>query len=267
MTTELIEPAIQALEPLEAKDFLKQHIFKQNERELALYGVMIAVALVGAWGVNLCALLMVDLAHCPSWIIPFAIVWQMFLYTGLFITGHDAMHGLICPINLKINHLLGGLSVLLYGMFSYDELLKKHRQHHSYPATDRDPDFHDGQHKHPVFWYLHFMRGYGGWQQFIGFSIAYLILHYGLKIPQSNLILFWAIPPILSSAQLFYFGTYLTHKEPEEGYQNSHRAQTNPLPTFWSFITCYHFGYHHEHHEYPYIPWWQLPHIRSVTVG
>lgn len=262
MSTELIEPDIKALKPAEIKSFL-QH----DEQEATRYGLFIAVALIVVWAINLCALLAVDLQHFPAWGIPLAVTWQMFLYTGLFITGHDAMHGLVCPTNSRVNNFIGGLSVLLYGLFSYDELLRKHRLHHGYPATDRDPDFHDGEHKHPVLWYLYFMRRYWTWQQFIGLSLAYLLLHYGLHISAGNLFLFWGIPPILSSAQLFYFGTYLTHKEPENGYQTSHRAQTNPLPTFWSFVTCYHFGYHHEHHEYPYIPWWQLPHIRKMTAG
>nr|MBA2748547.1 fatty acid desaturase [Tatlockia sp.] len=40
-----------------------------------------------------------------------------------------------------------------------------------------------------------------------------------------------------------------------------HCAQTNPLPTWLSFITCYHFGYHYEHHEHPDVPWWGLPKV------
>jgi beta-carotene ketolase (CrtW type) len=50
------------------------------------------------------------------------------------------------------------------------------------------------------------------------------------------------------------------------GYTNPHRAQSNPLPIFWSFITCYHFGYHQEHHEYPHVPWWKLPEIHKLTL-
>lgn len=26
-----------------------------------------------------------------------------------------------------------------------------------------------------------------------------------------------------------------------------------------SFLTCYYFGYHLEHHLYPNVPWWRLP--------
>ncbi|MCC5658983.1 fatty acid desaturase [Nostoc sp. XA010] len=24
-------------------------------------------------------------------------------------------------------------------------------------------------------------------------------------------------------------------------------------------MSCYYFGYHQEHHEYPDVPWWKLP--------
>jgi beta-carotene ketolase (CrtW type) len=26
----------------------------------------------------------------------------------------------------------------------------------------------------------------------------------------------------------------------------------------WAFISCYFFGYHYEHHDQPYLPWWKL---------
>ncbi len=45
------------------------------------------------------------------------------------------------------------------------------------------------------------------------------------------------------------------------GYIYPHCSQTIVLPSFWSFIACYHFGYHEEHHEYPHVAWWQLPSV------
>ena len=54
------------------------------------------------------------------------------------------------------------------------------------------------------------------------------------------------------------------NRMPAAGYNNSHRAQSNAYSTLCSFITCYHFGYHWEHHEYPCVPWWQLPTIRKM---
>jgi beta-carotene ketolase (CrtW type) len=183
----------------------------------------------------------------------------MFLYTGLFITAHDAMHGSVYPQHPRLNDWIGTIAVFCYATFSYQELLEKHRLHHRHPASEQDPDFHDGEHQHPVAWYFHFMRQYWGWKQFVILSILFQLGNHLLHIPQSNLALFWVIPPILSSVQLFYFGTFLTHRESEAGYADFHRARTTPLPPLWSFMTCYHFGYHREHHEHPHLTWWQLP--------
>jgi len=49
--------------------------------------------------------------------------------------------------NPKINNLVGSLAVFLYGLFDYKQLLKKHWSHHHHPASELDPDFHDGKHK------------------------------------------------------------------------------------------------------------------------
>ncbi|MBF2026401.1 MAG: fatty acid desaturase [Oscillatoriales cyanobacterium C42_A2020_001] len=87
-----------------------------------------------------------------------------------------------------------------------------------------------------------------------------------LQIPESSLLLFWIIPTILSSFQLFYFGTYLPHRELPEGYPNSHRARSTCFAPLWSFLTCYHFGYHEEHHEHPSAPWWQLANVRRMRL-
>ena len=33
-----------------------------------------------------------------------------------------------------------------------------------------------------------------------------------------------------------------------------------------SLVTCYHFGYHHEHHLYPAVPSWRLPAARRSAL-
>ena len=73
-----------------------------------------------------------------------------------------------------------------------------------------------------------------------------------------NLVIMWAVPAILSSVQLFYFGTYLTHRH-GTAFADEHLARTNAYPRWLSLLTCFHFGYHHEHHLYPHEPWWRLP--------
>lgn len=225
----------------------------------AIYGIIIAVTIIGLWAISLILLLTIDIAKVNIFFIFLGILLQTFLYTGLFITAHDAMHGAVFPGHPKINNLIGSLSVWLYGMFSYQELLKKHWLHHRHPGTETDPDFHNNKHKNFWAWYFTFMKNYWTWQVTIGFTFIFQFASLALHVPRANLTLFWGIPALLSSLQLFYFGTYLPHREPEEGYTNEHRAQSSKFPVFWSFISCYHFGYHEEHHEYPHLPWWRLP--------
>lgn len=232
---------------------------EQRAAAEASRGLAIALVVIGVWAVSLVSLISLDLNQVPSWLIPFATLWQMFLYTGLFITAHDAMHGAIFPANIKLNNAIGTISVLLYGLFSYKKLLKKHWMHHHHPASELDPDFHDGKHKNPIVWYLHFMQGYWSWRRLIGLMLIFNLAEFFLHIPEQNLLLFWVIPSIASSLQLFFFGTFLPHREPESGYQSTHRATTFALPPLLSFLACYHFGYHEEHHEYPRVPWWRLP--------
>jgi len=242
-----------------SKPFASEILQGVNETSLVTKGLAIALMILGLWVVSFFGLLSVNLNDVPLHLIAIAVLWQMFLTTGLFITAHDAMHGSIEPKNPKANAIVGTVAVFIYGMFSYRQLLQKHWQHHHFPASDRDPDFHNGIHTNPVAWYVHFMKNYWGWRQLIGFTIFYYFAKDILHIHFINLVLFWIVPLILSSLQLFYFGTFLPHHRPVQGYTNSHRAQTSSLPVFWSFITCYHFGYHEEHHEYPDVPWWQLP--------
>lgn len=227
-------------------------------------GLFIASTIIGLWGVSLSILLTFNVAHINIVLLPVCIICQTFLYTGLFITAHDAMHGTVCPTHPQINNITGTAAVRLYALFSYRTVLEKHWEHHRTPASGTDPDFHDEQHSGFVAWYLRFMKTYLSWKQIIGMAVVFQIMEYGLKISSLNLVLFWVAPALLSTLQLFYFGTYLPHRIPASGYNNPHRAQSNAYSTFWSFITCYHFGYHWEHHEYPYVPWWELPTIRKM---
>lgn len=230
-------------------------------------GLIIALSILGIWFASLSILLTADVTQWHFLPISLAILWQTFLYTGLFITAHDAMHGVVYPGNPKINNLIGTIALGLYALFSYKELLQKHQLHHRFPASDRDPDFHNGNHKNFLAWYLYFMFRYWSWTRLAGLISIYYLVQYFLNISSTNLTFFWIIPSILSSAQLFYFGTYLPHQEPKEGYQNHHRARTISRSIFWSFISCYHFGYHHEHHEFPHMPWWKLPEVHQRGVN
>ncbi len=211
--------------------------------------------------------LQIDLGVVPFYVVIGAVLVQTFLYTGLFITAHDAMHGVIYPQDLKLNKLIGSFSVLIYALLPYNKLLASHWDHHKYPASEKDPDYHNGKQPGFLSWYLKFMTGYLRWWQILGMAVVFNILHLGLEVPVANLIIFWALPAIASTWQLFYFGTYLPHRKPSGGFTNRHRSSSNDYPVLLSFITCYHFGYHLEHHEFPYVQWWKLPKVRHNWDG
>lgn len=211
----------------------------------------------------------VNIAQLPVIYVLMAVLGRTFLHVGLFIVGHDAAHETVFPQNRKINHFIGSLAITVYALLSYKKFLENHCKHHKYVASSDDPDFHDGKHKNLVAWYVKFMLGYLDWKQnlvlLVCMTILFHTLRLGLHIPEINLIMFWVLPSLLSSVQLFYFGTFLPHRQPEEGYTNIHYAKSSYLPPIWSFFTCYHFGYHWEHHEYPYLPWFKLPLARKLA--
>jgi beta-carotene ketolase (CrtW type) len=228
-------------------------------------GILIAGIVMLLWLSSLIVLLSVDISQISVfWIVP-AVLLRAFLHTGLFITAHDAMHGTIFPKNRKVNDFIGSLAARMYVLLPYKTLLEKHRLHHRYPASAKDPDFCEQAQKNPFAWYVNFMKGYlegkQSWVLLIGMSIIFYSLLLGPNIPISNLVLFWLFPIFLSSIQLFYFGIFLPHRQPKGGYKNRHRAQSIHYTVFWSFLTCYHFGYHWEHHEYPHLPWYRLPSV------
>ena len=229
----------------------------------SLSGILIASLVMFLWLSSLILLLAIDVSHLPYVLIIFAVLLRAFLHTGLFITAHDAMHGTVFTQNRKINDFVGNLAARMYVFLPFKTLLEKHKLHHHYPASEKDPDFCGDGNKHPVLWYISFMKGYlegkQSWVVFIGMSLIFYPLWLGLHIQLANLILFWLLPIFISSLQLFYFGIFLPHRQPKEGYTNRHRARSSDFSVFWSFLSCYHFGYHWEHHEYPHLPWYRLP--------
>jgi beta-carotene/zeaxanthin 4-ketolase len=230
-----------------------------------LTGLLVASGIVVLWIGSLELLSFIDVAQLtPSWILP-AILGRTFIQTGLFIVAHDAIHGSVIPSDRQLNRWIGQLALALYALLSYQKLSLNHWQHHRYPGQVSDPDFHDGLHRNFFAWYLKFMKGYLDVRQrvilFFGMGIIFLILHSGFHIPVANLFLFWVLPIVLSSMQLFLFGTYLPHRL--DNVENSHHATSSNHSLILSFLTCYHFGYHWEHHEHPALPWYSLPSVRQ----
>jgi beta-carotene ketolase (CrtW type) len=229
----------------------------------SLLGILIAGVIMLLWLSSLIALLSIDSSQIPLFLIVLAVLGRTLLHTGLFITAHDAMHGTIFPKNRQLNDFIGSLATQLYALLPYQTLLKKHGLHHRYPASEKDPDFCGQGRTNPLLWYIQFMKGYlegkQTWVLIIGMTLIFSYLRWGLNIPISNLFLFWVLPLLLSSIQLFYFGVFLPHRRPKVGYSNRHRAKSSYYSVFWSFLACYHFGYHLEHHEFPHLPWYKLP--------
>ena len=235
----------------------------RNPKGEPLTGLLVAWSIVSLWVGSLVFLASIDIAQwLPLYLLP-TILGRTFIQTGLFIVAHDAIHGVLSPNNRRLNDGIGQLTLTLYALLPYKKLSLNHWQHHRHPGQVSDPDFHDGIHSDVFSWYLNFMKGYLDMKQrvvlLMGISLVFFVLHFGLHIPVANLFLFWVLPIALSSIQLFFFGTYLPHRSPRTESSDSHHAISSNYPLILSFLTCYHFGYHWEHHEYPFLPWYKLP--------
>ena len=225
-------------------------------------GLIIAVLIILLWLANTWICLNINFFTVSWWWLLSLILGQTFLNTGLFITAHDAMHGLICPFQQRLNDSIGCVAVTLYGLFPYNKLKQRHLLHHHFPATHLDPDYHDGVHTSFFSWYEQFMSKYMSWQQLWKLLLMVLGLIFVGQVSWLNLILGWGLPLILSSLQLFTFGTFFPHRRLKTDAENTHYIHSLNLSPFWSFVTCYNFGYHWEHHQYPHLPWWQLSPVK-----
>jgi beta-carotene ketolase (CrtW type) len=220
-------------------------------------GVWVGVAIIAVW---LLAVIY-GLGLKLDWYNPVTYLLVLIithLYTGLFITAHDAMHGLVSP-NARLNTLMGTVTALLFAYNWYPRLLTNHKLHHAHAATMPDPDWNPGNF---LVWYISFAKHYVTVWQILAMAVTYNLLK--LWVPMENLIVFWEIPAILSTLQLFYFGTYLPHRG-EHSQDDPYKAKSQPLNHTWAFLSCYFFGYHNEHHAMPWLPWYKLPAAREFT--
>jgi len=219
-------------------------------------GVLVALSIMVLWAAHLVYILTsVDVSLTNPWMYLHMAV-QGYLYTGLFITGHDAMHQLVSK-NKIVNNAIGYSAVFLFAGMSYRKLIKNHWDHHKYPATDKDPDFYTKSQRFWPWWFT-FMVRYTTIFQLMVMAVAYNLLFRFAGILQANLIVLWIIPAFLGTFQLFYFGTYRPHKKPHTDEMTKHRARTLRKNHLWAMLSCYFFGYHLEHHQSPGTPWWQL---------
>jgi beta-carotene/zeaxanthin 4-ketolase len=223
-------------------------------------GASLAIAgcIVSVWATSIVLLFTINLQSLPFALKILILLWQTFLYTGLFVTAHDAMHGAVCPGDRRLNNAVGVFVLGLYGLFSFRTLSQRHIQHHQSPASETDPDYEASGF---LGWYWTFMTRYWSWRRLGALILMFHVLHGLLGVSESNLAWAWVFPSVLSSMHLFYFGTFVPHRQPKGGYVDEHRSTTTPRPWLLSLLACYHFGYHDEHHRFTDVPWWQLPSI------
>jgi beta-carotene ketolase (CrtW type) len=225
----------------------------------SLVGAGLALAIMAAWLALHVAGVFFYSFEALGWATAIALIAaSCWLSVGLFIVAHDCMHGSLAPGRPALNKWIGRSALFVYAGFSFNRLRAKHFEHHRTPGTEHDPDFSAD---HPTRfwpWYANFFRQYFGFRELAilsAASAAYLLL----GATYWNLVLFWALPAILSSLQLFLFGTFLPHRQANQSFADDHRARSNDYGWFASLLSCFHFGYHHEHHLAPHQPWWRLP--------
>ncbi len=212
------------------------------------YGLLIAIFLLVLWATNLAFWLTTDVDWRSAW--PYlGFLVQTHLYTGIFITAHDAMHGTVSN-NKTLNTAVGTLCAALFALNYYPALNRKHHLHHRFVGTDKDPDYHGGSF---WLWYWSFAKQYITWWQILLMAILFNVL--SLFWQQTQVAVFWALPSVLATFQLFYFGTFIPHRNSPD---NKHKSVSMPKNHFLAFLSCYFFGYHYEHHDSPATPWWKL---------
>jgi beta-carotene ketolase (CrtW type) len=235
-------------------------------RQMAI-GLGLAGLIFAGWiAVHALAVFALDLGSAP-WLLVLALAaLQTWLSVGLFIVAHDAMHGSLAPFHPRLNRWVGKAALMLYAAFDFDRLIGKHFAHHRHSGSEGDPDF-DADHPDRFWpWFFTFFTRYFGLREFLTLGAFGLVWVLVLGAPVANVMLFWALPAILAAFQLFYFGTYRPHRHDDRPFADRHRARSEQMPAWLSLLTCFHFGYHHEHHAMPHVPWWRLPAARRQAL-
>ena len=218
-------------------------------------GLFAAIAIISTWLISIIILMNWEIRFDNPLLYVMVLV-QMHLYTGLFITAHDAMHGTVSH-NRVLNNVIGQTCTFLYACFPFKKLYSKHHEHHDHVHTENDPDYHNGNF---LSWYFKFIREYISWWQLVLMAVIFNILK--LWISESNLLMFWVLPSLLSTLQLFYFGTWVPH---HGEHDNRYHSRSQTKNHFFAFISCYFFGYHYEHHDSPGTPWWRLWKLKEAN--
>lgn len=232
-----------------------------------LIGVSLAAAIFTGWvAIHFYAMFGLRITGANWPIVPVLAAVQCWLSVGMFIVAHDAMHGSLAPGRPLLNGRVGAGLLLLYAGFGWTRMRDAHFAHHRRPGSADDPDF-DADHPSRFWpWYLTFLRRYFGWRSAAYVATVVTVYWTVLSVPLTNIVLLYGLPAIASSLQLFYFGTYRPHRHDDAGFADGHNARTESFGTLASLASCFHFGYHHEHHLSPNVPWWGLPGRRRARM-
>lgn len=234
-----------------------------------LVGIALAALIAGGWlSVHAYAMFVFELTWTN---LPFAIamgILQCWLSVGVFIVCHDAMHGTLVPGKNKLSAAIATVLLFLYAGFRWRALRDAHFTHHQMSGHAGDPDFDENHPTQFLAWYGTFFKRYFGWQSLLFVHTVVAIYWLVIGIPMVQIVLLYGAPALLSSLQLFYFGTFRPHHHAAaKPFMDSHNARSNDFGSLASLATCFHFGYHLEHHRRPDVPWWALPAAKRAGVG
>ncbi|KLE33714.1 beta-carotene ketolase [Aurantiacibacter gangjinensis] len=223
-------------------------------------GLTLAALIAGLWlAVHVWAIFIYEISW-SNWPVALAVAaLQCWLSVGVFIVCHDAMHGSLAPGRPTLNSAIGGVLLFLYAGFAWRKMRAAHYDHHRHAGTRGDPDFDADNPRSAARWYGTFFRRYFGWPSILFVSSVVTVYWLLVGVPMVQIVLVYGLPAIASSLQLFYFGTYRPHRQEDAAFADRHNARSNAYPAWLSLATCFHFGYHLEHHRHPDVPWWQLP--------
>lgn len=230
----------------------------------SVIGLALAAMIFGTWlAIHLFAMFVYRLDSANWALVPLIFAVQCWLSVGMFIVAHDAMHGSLAPAAPRLGEGIGAVLLFLYAGFGWRRMRDAHFDHHRHAGTAQDPDF-NAANPHDFWpWYAQFLRRYFGWLSMAWVWTVVLTYYLLLDVPPQNIALLYGFPAIASSLQLFYFGTYRPHRVEQHAgaapFADRHRARTNDMGIVASLVSCFHFGYHHEHHLAPAVPWWGLP--------
>ncbi len=237
-------------------------------------GLVLAAAIAGSWlAIHAWGMFIFELTW-TNWPLALAVALvQMWLSVGVFIVCHDAMHGTLVPGRPRVNAGIGAVLLALYAGFAWKQLRDAHFDHHKLAGKPGDPDFDEHNPGHFWRWYGTFFRRYFGWRSLLFVHTVVGIYWLVLEIPMVQIVLLYGLPALGSSLQLFYFGTFRPHRhDAGEGdaaasFADRHNTRSEEFGTWASLASCFHFGYHLEHHRRPDVPWWSLPAARRAGVG